>query len=163
MNYILFDDNSRKQLLPFTYTRPIAGIRIGILTITEKWEKALNTKVSFYTEDYLQKLFPCNVADEMVFINGKICPNSELIKQILELDNSCGLKKGNDLIAYKTNRVEEFHISLISSNSVKEITCDYLSINNVWDIFSKNAQAIQNDFELLTSGKNHSGCLLQIN
>ena len=39
MNYILFDGSVRNQLLPFTFTRPVADIRVGILTIREKWEK----------------------------------------------------------------------------------------------------------------------------
>ncbi|HQX03888.1 MAG TPA: putative sugar nucleotidyl transferase, partial [Flavobacterium sp.] len=41
MNYILFDGPVRNALLPFTFTRPVADIRIGILTIREKWEKYL--------------------------------------------------------------------------------------------------------------------------
>ncbi|HER40991.1 MAG TPA: glucose-1-phosphate thymidylyltransferase, partial [Salinimicrobium catena] len=43
MNYILFDGPARDQFLPFTFTRPVAEMRIGILTIREKWEKFLNT------------------------------------------------------------------------------------------------------------------------
>lgn len=153
MNYILFDDTAHKQLLPFTYTRTVAGIRIGILTIAEKWEKQLNTTVSYHTQDYLQKLYPSVQANEAIFINGKICPNTDLINQILALDFETGLKKGTDFIAYKTNKIDAFQLSHISMPSVKEIETDYLSINNVWDIFSKNAQAIQTDFELLTTGR----------
>ena len=41
MNYILFDGTVRNALLPFTFTRPVADIRIGILTIREKWEMLL--------------------------------------------------------------------------------------------------------------------------
>ena len=40
MNYVLFDGEAHRKLLPFTFTRPVAEIRIGILTIREKWEKA---------------------------------------------------------------------------------------------------------------------------
>ena len=56
MNIILFDDPTlRKSLLPFTFTRPVSLIRVGILTIAEKWEKRLGAEVSFKTDDYLQK------------------------------------------------------------------------------------------------------------
>ncbi|MBK7183485.1 MAG: glucose-1-phosphate thymidylyltransferase, partial [Bacteroidetes bacterium] len=58
MNYILFDDAARTNLLPLTFTRPVADIRIGILTIREKWEKMLQTKTSSKTEDYLSKKYP---------------------------------------------------------------------------------------------------------
>ena len=41
-NIILFDDNEvRKQLMPFTYTRPTAMLRVGITTIGEKWQALL--------------------------------------------------------------------------------------------------------------------------
>ena len=72
MNYILFDD-FRNNLLPLTYTRPVSEIRIGILTITEKWERFLNTKCSFYTEDYLQQKFSLNTKDDNLWVNGSIC------------------------------------------------------------------------------------------
>jgi hypothetical protein len=42
MAIILFDDNARNTLLPLTYTRPVADLRIGILTIAEKWAKYLH-------------------------------------------------------------------------------------------------------------------------
>jgi len=45
MNYILFDGPSRNNLLPLTYTRPVAEIRVGILTIREKWEAFLESTI----------------------------------------------------------------------------------------------------------------------
>ena len=57
MNYILFDGSVRNQLLPFTYTRPVADIRIGILTIREKWEKYLGFSTTTVTEDYLSEKY----------------------------------------------------------------------------------------------------------
>ena len=67
MNYILFDDN-RQHLLPLTYTRPVADIRLGILTISEKWQKALSSVVSYTTEDYLSTKFPLTISDDNVWI-----------------------------------------------------------------------------------------------
>lgn len=58
MNYILFDGSERDSLLPITFTRPVADIRTGILTIKEKWEKYLGTKVSFKTDGYLSENIP---------------------------------------------------------------------------------------------------------
>jgi len=49
MNVILFDSNVRNALLPLSFTRPVADIRIGILTIREKWENLLNTTTSTIT------------------------------------------------------------------------------------------------------------------
>ena len=70
MNYILFDDQHRSDLLPLVFTRPVADIRIGILTIREKWEKYLNTKTSSLTEDYLSAKFPLIKGDDNILING---------------------------------------------------------------------------------------------
>ena len=84
MNYILFDDNSRNNLLPFTFTRPVAEVRIGILKISEKWELWLKTKVTFFTQDYLQGKYPIKFLNgkNNIWINGKICPDDQLIKEI---------------------------------------------------------------------------------
>ncbi len=153
-HFILFDDNSHNQLLPLTYTRPVANIRVGILSIAEKWERFLNSTVSYLTQPYLQEAFPIYHSQaECVFVNGKICPNKELIELILKLEINTGIKKGDDLIAYKTNDSNAFNASLVSLENITEVNTDYIAINNVWDIFSKNAQAIQHDFDLLTTGK----------
>ena len=152
MNYILFDDYSRNNLLPFTYTKPIGDIRFGILTVKEKWEKALSTSISYHTQDYLSKQFPIKTGNENVFINGKICPNDALINLISKLEINTGIRCAKDLIAYKTSDINTFDSNLASSN-IKEVAISYTSINQVWDIFSKNAEAIKHDFETLTKGK----------
>ena len=57
MNYILFDGPSEIILLPFTYTRPVADIRIGILTIREKWETYLGfTTTTDYRRLFIRKI-----------------------------------------------------------------------------------------------------------
>ncbi len=98
MNYILFEDHSRKELMPFTYTRPVSEIRIGILKITEKWEKQLNASVSFQTEEYLSGKFPkkINKSKPTIWINGKVCPNAVLVKEVN------ALKENEVLLSHKT-------------------------------------------------------------
>ncbi len=152
MNYILFDDYSRDNLLPFTFTKPIGEIRFGILTMKEKWEKALNTSLSYHTQDYLNKQFPIKTGAENVFINGKICPNDALISLISKLEINTGIRYAKDLIAYKCSDINTFDSNLASPN-IKEVSISYTSINQVWDIFSKNGEAIKSDFEILTKGK----------
>jgi hypothetical protein len=54
MNIVLFDGEERSDLLPLTFIRPVAELRMGILTFTERWKKIFKTeKVSFLTQDYL--------------------------------------------------------------------------------------------------------------
>lgn len=152
MNYILFDDYSRNDLLPFTYTRPISEIRIGVLTITEKWEKYLNSKVSFHTQDFLSPKYKKQSGTDNIFINGKICPNKELLNLILNLKNNSAIKAGNDLLAFRTNENKNFDVEELLKSAI-EIPENFISIKNVWDIFSKNSEALKNDFEIITNGR----------
>ena len=85
MNFILFDGPSRNRLLPFTYTRPVADIRVGILTIREKWEKYLGNTTSTVTEEYLTEKFPMVELEENVMINASYFPNGELVELIKSL------------------------------------------------------------------------------
>lgn len=152
MNYILFDDHSWENLLPLTFTKPVAGIRIGILTITEKWEHYLNGKLTFQTQEYLSHKFKPSYTNNAVFINGKICPTPELLAQINNLEFNTGIKKENTLIAYRSNTASAMVINEAMENSI-EVAINYVSIDNVWDIFSKNGEAIKSDFEMITKGR----------
>ena len=81
MNYILFDPaETWEDLLPLTWTRPISEIRVGILTIREKWEKHLGTTVSWLTRDFLRELFPVNLEEDNILINGSILPDPSVLK-----------------------------------------------------------------------------------
>ena len=88
MNYIIFDNFRRNFLLPLTFTRPVADIRIGILTIREKWEYFLGEKTSSLTEDYLSVKYPILKADDNILINGSVIPNEKLVKEMATLDLS---------------------------------------------------------------------------
>lgn len=155
MNYILFDEQvTRQNLLPFTFTRPISGIRIGIMTVKEKWEKVSGLKFSVITEDYLAKKFPLLVSkkEDNLWINGSVIPSVELFKAIKALKKYEDLKSGNTLIAVNTgnDRIENF----VGKTKGKEWKGKpVLKINHLWDIFSLNGLALEEDFRLLTKGR----------
>ncbi|WP_067034029.1 GlmU family protein [Allomuricauda sp. CP2A] len=151
MNYILSDGTHRESLFPFTFTRPVAEIRVGILTIREKWEKWLKTSVSVKTEDYLSTKFPLKTASENVIINGSYLPDTDLVQAIKKLKMGEALMEGEAYIAYVTAQAEnDFDPSnfVIVDHQPKGLT-----IKNTWDIFSKNGEALQSDFALLTAGR----------
>ncbi len=152
MNYILFDDHTWQNLLPLTFTKPVAEIRIGILTITEKWEHYLNGKLTFQTQEYLNQKYKASYTNNAVFINGKICPTPELLAQINQLEFNTGIKKANTLIAFRSNIASPLNIADALISSVETSTM-YTSVENVWDIFSKNGDAIKADFDLITRGR----------
>ena len=154
MNIILFDDNTWQRLLPLTYTRPVADIRIGILTIKEKWQQYSN-KVSFLSQEYLKAKYSAQYTKDNYYINGSICPTDELFKTISCLKAGEVLKdKSGKLIALKhpESLIDFDDINNLPFKS-KEVSLDLVSINHTWDIFSKNAEAIAWDFKKLTSKK----------
>ncbi len=151
MNYILYDGDVRTALLPFTYTRPVAEIRIGILTIKEKWERYLSNKLSVKTEAYLSLKYPIITKEDNVFIDGSFLPTPDLVKRIQQLQPEEVLLYQEKALACRTVNVSEL------SDKTAKITSEYktelIQVRNTWDIFSKNGVALQQDFELLTKGR----------
>ena len=103
MTIVLFDDSSRNGLLPLTFTRPVAALRVGILTIAEKWQRRFKTEISFLTEDYLQEKFPVRLSQSNLFINGSVCPDEALTEAIDKLAEGEALSAANFLIAVRLN------------------------------------------------------------
>ena len=153
MNYILFDGSERDNLLPITFTRPVADIRAGILTIKEKWEKYLESTVSFKTEGYLSVKYPAIIGSDNILINGSIFPVGELVFQINKLLPGQLLKKGELEIAIRPDSKMP-DVSNIDNYQIIETNIDFVKLENTWDIFSLNPQAILDDFELLTKNRN---------
>jgi UDP-N-acetylglucosamine diphosphorylase/glucosamine-1-phosphate N-acetyltransferase len=147
MNYILFDDN-RENFFPLTFTRPVCEIRFGILTIREKWEKYLKAKISYLTADYLSKKFPLVTAKQNILINGSVCPNKNLIKEILALKPEEALVSGETIIAVRSPDTD-----ITNFKKKKETKTFFACIKNLWDIFQKNGKAIEDDFFLITAGR----------
>lgn len=151
MNYILFDGTVRRALLPFTFTRPVADIRIGILTIREKWENYLGNTITTITEDYLSERFPMVEMDENVLINASFLPNAELVELVANLNEKEAVFYGEEVIAFYTKETQE-EVDFSTYTHI-EYEGPLLRIENTWDIFSKNGEAMQADFELLTKGR----------
>ncbi len=147
MNVILFDDPSvRRNLLPFTYTRPVAALRVGILTIAEKWQHDLNSPISFLTEPYLQEKFFCNRTGDNLFVNGSICPDEELIKAIQELKPNEGLTQHGKMLAYRSATED----AVLHG---REFAPPVLSIDQLWKIFQHNGAEIRKDFVRIAAGR----------
>lgn len=151
MNYILFDGPSRNNLLPFTYTRPVADIRVGILTIREKWESFLESTTTTVTEEYLSDKYPMVEMDENVMINASYLPSFELVEMVVNLKENQAIFNGENVIAFFAKEGQD-DIDFETYDAI-EFDKAVIEINNTWDIFSKNGEAIQEDFELLTNGR----------
>jgi len=150
MNYILFDGSNRDALLPFTYTRPVADIRIGILTIREKWELFLGATTTTITEDYLSNKFPMVEMENNIMINSSYLPSDALVSQIKNLTNNQAIYDGEIIVAFYSLEDQEVDFDVFETMQFED---SILKVETTWDIFSKNAAAIIADFELITAGR----------
>ena len=151
MNYILFDGTVREALLPFTFTRPVAEIRIGILTIREKWEKYLGYTTTTLTEEYLSEKYPMVELENNVMINASFLPNAILSEMVKNLEANQAIFKGDEVVAFYTNETQE-EVDF-DAYEIIEYSDDCLTVEHTWDIFAKNDAALREDFELITEGR----------
>ena len=151
MNYILFDSDVRNSLLPFTYTRPVAEIRIGILTIREKWEFFLGFTTTTITEEYLEAKYPMVELNENILINASFLPTKNLVNQVRKLSKNQAIFQGEQIVAFFTSDTQE-NVDFDSYEQLK-FQEDLIQIKHTSDIFSLNDKAIQADFDLLTEGR----------
>ena len=155
MKIILFDDKSWGTLRPLTFTRPISELRVGILTIREKWEKRFGDKVAYLTKDYLQEKFPLSVEDDNLLINSSVCPNDELVQKIRSLQTGEMLLQGDCLIAVRMGiqDVATFDPMTVPDFTRKEYTGAFTRVVYPYHLFSQNAQELEIDFRLITEGR----------
>jgi len=157
LNVILFDNETRDQLLPLTYTRPVCELRIGILRIREKWEQQLGAQVSYITQDYLSEKYPITISDDNLVINGGALPSAPLLRLITQLDNNEALLKNEELIAARLN-AKQFE-RLMHEEEIDELEgfevgqTPFLKIESLTDIFSLNDRALMEDFLFLTKDR----------
>ncbi|SDR94754.1 GlmU family protein [Winogradskyella sediminis] len=151
MNYILFDGPYRNNLLPFTFTRPVADLRVGILTIRQKWESYIEYTTTTVTEDYLADKFPMVEMENNIMINASFLPNLEVVEVVKNLKHHQALFKGEDVIAFFIKEGEE--VTDFSTFEAIEFEGDLLKIEHTWDIFALNGEAIVEDFNLITKDR----------
>ncbi len=154
MNYILTDlPPIKENLLPLTYFRPIAEIRLGIDSLAEKWKNILGTEISYLTDAYLQEKFPVNYGEDNIYISSHIIANMEIAEKIKNLKPHQAIFDSDGIVAYrgKEYSLEEFEKTKKKNT---DISIDTLSkILFPWDIISLNERQIHLDFERLFSHK----------
>lgn len=158
LNIILFDSDARNHLLPLTATRPMGELRIGILTLREKWERLLKGTASYITQEYLQEKYPIRIEEENIIVNAGILPTEQLCRRIAELGSNEALLLNGDLVAARLNEVQFEHLiedeeihSLQGTDLDENIKVTH--INHLWELTLLGKQAIADDFALLTNGK----------
>lgn len=152
MNIILFDEeNVWRNLLPLTFTRPVSKIRIGILSIDEKWKLHFKkATIGYLAQPYLSEMFPAELTGNDHFINSSIIPTPSLVKQIKSLKLNESLSFNGSLVAFNGSAK-----ALRESNLLKtiEVKGEVRYIRNVYDIFKDNGACLKEDFDLITKGR----------
>jgi UDP-N-acetylglucosamine diphosphorylase/glucosamine-1-phosphate N-acetyltransferase len=154
MSLILFDDHSWDNLLPLTFTRPLSELRVGILTIAEKWEHELKSRSTPLTREYLREKYPCEAGNKNLYVNSSLFPESGVVKSISELKENQALVKDGVLLAVRTGKgdCESFEpASWISKGFPYAGEISLLEFP--WRIFRLNGQEIRADFRRITRGR----------
>ena len=152
-NIILFDGPQREDLLPLTFTRPVAEIRVGITTLTEKWQFLTGSICSWLTEDYLAIRYQIHLKEDNLFVNGGIVPDETLVEAIMKLEKGELLCSGEIIIAYRSEK--SLNDKGSDKGSMKQISYpgELLCILNSWDIFELNDRVLRDDFKRITKGR----------
>lgn len=151
MNNLIFFESGEQHdnLLPISYTRPIADFRIGILTIREKWERYLDGEGSYIADASLAMLFPAEYAADNIYINAAVLPDFPLIAQIQALGAGEALIAEGKLVAARGSEAQW------ASGVWKEMECasEVRMIKFVYDIFLRNGEEIRADYRLIVAGR----------
>lgn len=151
MQLVFSDSRFWEDFLPLTFTRPVAEMRCGILTFSERWQKLLGIpEISFITEDFLQEKFKKPELEESLFIVPNFLPSENVLTQIRDLKLGEALVYENELLAAKVN-MDNF--SLHQIEKMTDIHEELLFFKQPTDLFFYNEKAIDFDFELLTKGR----------
>ncbi|MBK7109583.1 MAG: GlmU family protein [Chitinophagales bacterium] len=151
-----FDDERRNKLLPLTFTRPVAEMRVGITTIAEKWIQYTDATISYCTEDYLQKKFLSPQSSPNIYINGACIPDDLIIDALQKLNIGEALIKEETVIGFKSDVVLKNAQECIAfTKSLKAInyTDALIEIKNTWDIFKLNDAVLRQDFLQITKDR----------
>ena len=144
MKIQLVDGKHRSHLLPLTYTRPVAELRCGIITIAEKYTKR-GHEIGYGTEAYLNAKYPSIEAE--VLVSGSVCPTDAFLEAVAGLSTGQALIQGDELLAFKGEKWEDEPSEIIPFSGALNL------ITRPWDIWSKNASELNLDFDLLTKDR----------
>lgn len=143
---VLFDGPSRESLLPLTFTRPVCHLRIGILTIKEKWEHQFSGKVLVNTQEYLHERYGDELPDEdCLFVDGSVIPTPTFILVLHDLEDGMCITSAGQIIAFK-GRLSDLQDGSFERFEKKEVDAGLIvEINHPADIFSLNGLAMEQD------------------
>jgi UDP-N-acetylglucosamine diphosphorylase/glucosamine-1-phosphate N-acetyltransferase len=144
MRLILHDNGLHLRFAPLTLTRPVADLRVGILTNVERWQKWIpEAQISFETENYLGKKFRIESSSDAVSINSAIIPTESIAASVVSLDENQELISEGVWIARRGTG--EIKVSFKEMHPIE--------LENRWDLFQKNDEILVADYFFMTGGR----------
>jgi UDP-N-acetylglucosamine diphosphorylase/glucosamine-1-phosphate N-acetyltransferase len=156
-NLIFFDDDNWNSLLPLTYTRPISELRVGILTLREKWQKYFNFPVSYIAQDYLSIKYPVQIGEENLIINSSYLPIPDLVALVRKLSINQVLLNRDEFVAavvdkYEFKRLSEEGVTPnIQGIEISLSGLEFTRITRPYDLLSVNGVEISRDIKRMAS------------
>lgn len=153
---VLFDtEEGYGDLLPLSFTRPLADFRVGIDTIRAKWEALMPGAYYYRPVEYLREKFSQDFmreADDW-FVCGRVLPNPELVDRILNLAPGEALMgtdaDGEYVVAYRGSARNLDTAQFRSASPAPA----HKAIKFLFDIFLLNGEQIREDFKRITYGR----------
>ncbi len=151
MAIILFDDAFRDRLYPFTQTRAVADLRMGIVSIRERWQLKSGQEVYVHTEKYLQSRYPDFIAGDHICVNASVMVDDDIFSRIMSLQLGESLVDKQGLIAGRTDVL--FTDNNITTAFTKSTTVEAKRLQHSWQLFQWNDKMMREDFVLLTKNR----------
>lgn len=162
MQKIIFTEEYCKpdNLHPFTYTRHIQDIRIGILTIREKWEQYLKIlSLNKWEDHYLDNSTSVKIdksigKDEYLLVHANVLPTKPIISKIKKLQHGEFLTSGKEGgVAFKFSQKEVLGLHKIKISHSVDYRGEMNVIRYPWHIFQMNDWALREDYDLVTADR----------
>jgi UDP-N-acetylglucosamine diphosphorylase/glucosamine-1-phosphate N-acetyltransferase len=155
MDFILVDLPDLVHFYPFSLTRSLTEIRVGIFTIKERWETHLNSECQVFTSPYLQSLYASPFLDNedaVMYINSTCLPDVAIKNAILNLkEGESLLDKEGKWIASNSKERAIGKILLGDPNLKTTIPAKF--IKNPIHLLQIHAAMIQLDFNQVISNQ----------
>lgn len=152
-NLLFYDNDARESLLPFTYTRPVADLRLGYLSIAEKWAKHTGCSYGFLTQDYLQEKFHSLQDSSGFYIAGNLLPDGNTIAALENLEPEEGIISDNEILCFRTEHRFRSVDEIKNQIQWKEAEHQPVLLRELHEFQSLLGREIQRDIELLKHGK----------
>ncbi|NJB85731.1 UDP-N-acetylglucosamine diphosphorylase/glucosamine-1-phosphate N-acetyltransferase [Lewinella marina] len=156
MKVVLFDSPIRQALLPLTYNRPVGDLRLGMLTIGEKWSRLLDRGVAYHTQAYLQADYPVEPGEDNLLIDGSLLPSDGLLEYIRDLPTNSRYTLDGQVVLARLdarNATSFLEDQQAAVGDTAELEFPVVRVTRPADLFLLNDMALREDFQLLTRGR----------